>query len=265
MELKTVLIVDDNEDIRNLFFYAMKGRYNVIGVENGKDALNKLSNRAIDIVILDVMLPDMSGLHILKYIKTFYSHIPVLMITGFGSENLAVNCLRLGARDYFKKPYSLREICKKVDILVKHKEIYKRREGRKKRENVFIILSKNLTYKPQEGNEDKYKEFTPHIKRAIRFIEKNFDKNDLHLDDVAREACLSKYYFSRIFKQVSGMSYAEFLNGVRITKAKERLKDKTASILDISLSVGYNNLSHFNRVFKKSEGISPGEYRRKLH
>lgn len=251
MKLKTVLIVDDDADIRNLFSYAMKDRYNVIGVENGKDALNKLSDSAIDIVILDVMLPDMSGLHVLKYIKTFHSSIPVLMITGFGSENLAINCLRLGARDYFKKPYSLGEICKKVDLLVKHEEA--------------CVLSKNLTSKPQEGNEDKYKEFTPHIKKAIRFIEKNFDKNDLQLINVAKEACLSRCHFSRIFKQVSGISYTEFLNGVRITKAKERLRDKTESILDISLSVGYNNLSHFNRVFKKSEGISPGEYRKRLH
>jgi YesN/AraC family two-component response regulator len=254
--------VDDEIDIRKILSSSLGKRYKILEAENGREVIDKLSNNNIDIVILDIMLPDISGLQILKYIKTFHPNIPVLVLTAYSCEDLVIKCLRLGARDYFKKPFNIEEICEKIDLLLNNRA-YKGVERRKKRENIFLILRKDI--EPKEIKKKiQNKEFTPHIKKAIKYIKENFDNNELTLSKVAKEACLSQYHFSRIFKEISGVSYTNFLNGIRISKAKKLLRDKTASILDISLSVGFNNLSHFDRVFKKREGMTPTEYRRRL-
>ena len=100
-----------------------------------------------------------------------------------------------------------------------------------------------------------------HTSRAINYIEKNYH-NKISLQRVARHLGLNEAYLSSLFKQQTGQTFTEFVNLLRIEKSKELLRHSSASILDISLEVGFSNQNYFNRVFKKLTGITPGEFRR---
>lgn len=105
--------------------------------------------------------------------------------------------------------------------------------------------------------------FNPYVKKAIEYIHKNFHSS-ITLEDVADHVKINKCYFCSIFKKETGKSYSEFLNHVRIEKSKELLMNKNLSILDISLTVGFNNQAYFNTVFKKQVNMTPMEFRNYL-
>ena len=99
------------------------------------------------------------------------------------------------------------------------------------------------------------------LKDVYEYIENNYTKR-LYLDEIAKRACLSKYHFCRVFKTLTGQTVMEYVNNVRIEKAKELLRKSFLSITEICFKVGFTNLSNFNRTFKKIEAIAPSKYRK---
>jgi AraC-like DNA-binding protein len=187
----------------------------------------------VDLVILSHSR-QFSCFELLSAFKLFRPSVAVVVVTDCGSEDLAVEAFRRGAIDYFRKPFDVRELESTVRAMLEFRRKRKEKEPPQ----------------PVSG-----------LQRAMRFIEGNF-RSQLKLEQAANEAGMSISCFERHLKQRTGMSFTAYVNGLRIAKARELLGMTSASMLQIALSCGFGNQSHFNRVFKKTTGLTPGEYRK---
>lgn len=249
------MIVDDKQEIIHPFIELLSESYNVITALRGKIAIDKMkrNQRDIDLVLLDYKLPDISGLDVLKAIKQIKPCTPVILITAYGDENIAVQAFRHGVKDYIKKPFSYDELIKKIDFNLNLKSIDKCQERKVLTDDtnqfatssIYDIDSSLICY---------------NLQRCIKYIHDNY-MNKMSLDKVAFTANMSKYHFSRKFSKSLGFGYQCYLNKIRIERAKELLKDPNLSITEVAFSVGYSDLSHFERIFKKLCGCNPKQYR----
>jgi two-component system, response regulator YesN len=247
---QTILVVDDEIDVRALLRDVLsRDGYRVVEADDGEQALDILREGAacgLDLALVDCVLPKQSGLELLVLTKRHWPSIPVVIITGFGSEELAVQALRAGASDYLKKPIELDRLRATVRELTA--------SGRKGVRRGVAIAA---------GPSDDLPVVHPNVRRAIIFMRENFTE-DITLADVARAAALSKFHFSRLFHQETGLPLHEYLHELRVSRAKALLGNRHLRITEVAYAIGFNDLSHFDRVFSRIVGQSPSEYRRSL-
>jgi YesN/AraC family two-component response regulator len=180
--------------------------------------------------------------------------IPVIFVTGFGTDELVIKAFKNGADDYIKKPFSYRELRNRIEPLI---------SNRGNREKIVKGLQKRVeeaiarqTDKSACSASNYYK-----IQRALKYIENNFMRK-IGRDDVAKEACMEPTYFSKIFKDVTSKDFREYLNDHRIDKAKEILiNGSKLSITEIALALGFGDITTFERIFKRRVGLTPMQYR----
>lgn len=246
---KTILVIDDEPGIRESFRMIFKDLYPVLFAGSGKEGLN-LANKDISLIFLDYKLPDLSGLDVLREIKTHHPSIPVIMITAYGSENLCLKAFRHGAIDYIKKPFDIEEIKAKVELLLKI-----RSTGAEVRQTVFLECN-NSGRKPEGIPLHVFNGLV----RAKRYIDEHY-MSEISLSPVIKEAGMSRAYFCKYFKLLTGYSFASYLNNLKIKRATEILSNKNLSITDIAIASGYSDVSYFSRMFRKIIGCPPTRYR----
>lgn len=242
---KRILIIDDCQSARETLRIILRNTYEVILTATAHEGLRMLSED-ISLVFLDIMLPDLNGLEVLKQIKNNHPSIPVVIITAFGTEEACINALRLGARDYIKKPFNSEEILQKVEIFVNT-------IGTERRKPVFMTAEKTVTQVHYQG-------IPTHILNGVLKVKDYVNKNytvQLKLSDACRMAGISKTYFCYFFKNISGYTFKNYLHHVKVLKAKELLNDRDLSITEIAHLLGYDDSNYFSTVFKKILGTSP--------
>lgn len=230
-----ILVVDDDGDFRSELKDYLEG-YEVTEVSSGEAALGLLKKaNEIGIVILDVMMPGLNGLEVLKEIKKTSPEIHTIILTGHSSKDIAIEALKGRADDYIEKPLDIPKI----------KE----------------IIDKVLKVKLDEGNEN-FTGIKGKIEKIKHFTERNCYKK-LTLEDAAKAVCLSPKYLSRVFKQIVKKTFSEFKLEIKIDKAKELLNKTGYNINQISDKLGYENPESFIRQFKKLAGYTPTGYRKR--
>ena len=228
-----VLLVDDDREFREEFCDFLCD-YNVIEARSGEEALEILNRpNEVDIVILDVVMPGLSGTEVLKLIKARYPDLPVVILTGQGSKKTVIDALKGRADDYIEKP---------VDI-PRTQEIIER------------LLSGSLepAEAPPGGTDAK-------IKKVMPFFDRNYDKR-VSLKDAAALVALSPKYLSRLFKEKVGVGFNDYRLKARVEKAIQLLETTDYSIAEISYKLGYENPESFARLFAKVVGCTPTDYR----
>ena len=245
-----VLIVDDDVLMRAFLRDALEEEEatRVVEAHTGEQAIAILEapRWVVDLMLLDHFLPGRSGLEILKITKRRWPWIPVVIVTAFGSEDLAAQALRAGANDYLKKPVGLDTLKEAVRALT---------TARGER------TSRCVTAAVEQPDETRT--VRPNIRRALAFMCEHFAEN-ITLDDVARVAAVSRFHFCRLFHHETGVLFHEFLHRVRVTRAKALLVDRHLTVSEVAYTVGFNDLSHFDRTFRRIVGRSPTEYRMSL-
>jgi two-component system, response regulator YesN len=244
----SVLVVDDEPLVRSFLRGALAGRARVVEAEDGEQAIEVLRARArdtIDLVLVDSLLPKASGLEVLQVTKRHWPWLPVVLLSAVRSEELAVKALRAGASDYLRKPIQLRALLKVVAALTARS-----RHGPRSAKTP----SDAVGHAPALRSE---------IHKGLAFMRKHLAEH-ITLSAVAREAGLSRYYFCRLFHQETGTPFRDYLHDLRITRAKALLADRYVRVTEVAYAVGFNDLSHFDRIFRKRVGCSPSEYRRAL-
>jgi len=254
IEPSQILIVDDDTALLECYVESLSDAYRVVTAESGRVAIERVKRRSdIDLVVIDYQLSDMSGIDVMKEIKDVEPSILVLLVTGYGDEEVAVEAFRSGARDYLKKPFSMSELSTKIDFYLALRHADKQR-----RKNILPGSDKpaepgmpHSAVTPSQYNK---------IQQAVRFINDNY-RTDISHDTVAWEARMSPAHFSRIFKKVMGLSYHDYLNSRRITKAKNLLRTSAQSVTEIAVSLGFTDPTGFGRIFKKQTGHTPSAFR----
>jgi AraC-like DNA-binding protein len=167
----------------------------------------------------------------MKEIKDIASSVLVFIVSASGDEEVAIEAFRSGARNYLTKP---------------------------SRKN--LLLGSETPAQPGTPPSTVTLSQYHKIQQAVRFINDNY-RPDIRLDAAAREAGMSQSHFSRIFKKVMGLSYQEYLNSCRVTKAKNLLRTSPRSVTEIAISLGFSDPTGFGRIFKKVTGQTPSAYR----
>jgi two-component system, response regulator YesN len=237
MEKKTILIVDDDAQIRSLLRSSLEKHYIVLEASGYFEAI-RLLQYPFDLALIDYLLPDRDGFEVVKILREVYPTLPVIIMTGHTDENLVIKAIRRDVTDYIKKPLDLKYLRKRLSEMFAEVRDPQKYEGVETRE--YYVLDGIASY-----------------------IEASY-MQDLNLEKISKMACMSRFRFCRAFKERFGKSFISYLNTVRIRKASELLRKPNYSIQEISYDVGYRNAGHFNRVFKTVHKISPREYRKKL-
>jgi len=256
MDQGKILITEDEESLRFVLKKALEDEgYWVQTAANGESARRSLTDTSFDVALMDIKLPDISGIEVLKEIKKIKPCVPTIIITAFGSENIAVKAFRCGARDYVKKPFSNDELLRRINFCLSL-NIIEQAKHRKVLTSEAEEFAADFVSRTKPGRKNH------NLQQALNYIHNNFS-TEITLDRVAGTAGLSKYHFSRCFKEMTGLTYQSYLNRVRIEQAKKLLNDDALSITDTGYAVGYSDLTHFERIFKKLTGTTPSQYRRR--
>ena len=192
----------------------------------------------------------MLGSDVLAELKKRSPFMPVIVVTAFGDEEVAVASFRSGATDYLRKPFKVPELLERIRFCLLHNAP----SGFSKRDTDLGERSKNdaCGILPLSYDSDK-------VQQAIRYIDENYPIK-INRGEIADLLCISKSYFSRLFKKATGKSLPVYLNDRRIKKAKALLKREGVTVAEVALSTGYDDLTHFERVFKKATALTPSEY-----
>ena len=252
--LPVVLVVDDDAPVRSFMRIALEGTAKLVEAPDGEQALRMLERqggRNLDLVLLDYVIPKRSGLEILRVVRLQWPWIPVVIITGFGSEDLAIHALRAGARDYLRKPIDVDQLRQTVVTLTA-----KRSSGTRPEPGILMEESADAAM-------DAPRAVHQGIARALAFAGKHFTES-ITLSEMAREASLSKFHFCRLFHREMGFSFRECLQGLRVRRARALLADPGLSVTEVAYAAGFNDLSHFDKVFRRIVGVPPSEYRKSI-
>lgn len=248
--MKRVLVITADDELGlMLLSMAGKGHFEAC-VKPFSQGLEEVRRWKPHLVILDIL--DDSDLHLCSEIRNLSLSMPLIIIASYESEKNALRAFRSGAWDYFRKPVDPDILGRAISVALNsgHEKVT--------REEYLQRL-----WSAQEGNEEgKTDSYVPfQIKRVIRFMELNL-KKAMTLDDMASIAGMSKYHFCRTFKQHLKTSPFSYLHRLRVNAAKEMLlSDPSIPITDVALNSGYSSIVQFERMFRKTVGLSPRQYK----
>ena len=242
--------MDDDEEIGQYISNELGNNYHFSICYNGREAIHELLTNHYDVVIADVMMPEMDGFTLLRLIKTNVnlSHIPVIMLTSLTNVGNRLEGLKKGADAYLNKPFVMDELHLTIDNLIANhlrlKGLYSgtlKQEG--KVENVDV-----------KGNNEQLME------RIMESINKHLDDNEYNIETLCNEVGISRAHLHRKMKEMTGISISEFIRNLRLEQAARLLKEQKLNVTQVAFTVGFNNQSHFSTVFRKYFGMSPSEF-----
>lgn len=247
----TLLIVEDNTDMRSFLRDSFTYTYNILQAENGKEGLEILVKQAVDLIISDVMMPVMDGITFTKEVKEnlSYSHIPLVLLTAKTDNQSKVTGIKSGADAYIEKPFSTQVLRAQIENLLDS-----RKKLRKKfSEMPFVPLDSVAVNKADEQ----------FLSKMNTIIEKNISNVDFSIDVLAEQLCISRSGLFAKIKTLVEMTPNELIQLVRLKKAAELLSTQKYRINEICYQVGFNNPSYFSKCFQKQFGVLPKDFMNK--
>ena len=257
-----ILIIEDNEELRHFICGVLAREYVVLEAGNGCQGLEMTLRELPDIVISDIMMPEMDGIEYLKRVKgnNDICHIPIILLSAKSSLNDQIQGLEYGADEYITKPFSSAYLKARVDSLLKQRQILydyyisKMREGEKD-----TSLMEQLTPStPQVTHFDN-----DFIRNILQSVEENIQNSEFKIDDLAEAMSMSRTVFYRKVKSLMGVSPVDFVKTMRIKRAVQLLEQDEFTVSEVGYMSGFTTPQYFSRVFKEAMGCTPKEYRLK--
>jgi signal transduction histidine kinase/DNA-binding response OmpR family regulator len=245
----SLLIVEDNPDLRNFIGSCFKNEFTILNAANGEEGYALGTDKMPTLIISDVMMPKMNGIDLATKLKTDErsSHIPIILLTAKTDVKSRIEGLQTGADDYLAKPFSAEELSVRVRNLINQ---------RKKLVEKYKAGMMTISEPPSKeaSIDDKF------ILRAKNLVEKHMSDPAFGVEKFAEEMHLSRAQLFRKIKALRGISPTEFINTIRLQKAATLILAKADTLTQISYSVGFNEQSYFAKRFRKKFGVSPSEY-----
>lgn len=245
----TVLVIDDNTDIRQYERTLLQDEYIVLEAADGKEGLAVALKEVPDLVICDVMMPVMDGLELTEQLKTntATSHIPVIMLTAKTLEEHRAEGYEHGADSYITKPFHSKVLLARIENLLRQRQLLKNLyQGTKEAEKE--ISEAHL--------EDRDKQF---LKQLQAIIQKNLSDSEFGVEDMGQQIGLSRVQLYRKVKAMTGSSVVDLLRKARLAKARRLLETRSMSVSEVAYEVGFSAPSYFTKCFKEEYGMLPGD------
>nr|WP_254424802.1 substrate-binding domain-containing protein [Capnocytophaga sp. oral taxon 878] len=247
-EKPTVLIVEDNEDMRQFIRYILSDSYNLIEAENGEEGFEVAKKHLPDVVISDVMMPKTDGFDLCQLIKTNVAtnHIPVILLTAYALDEQKQVGFESGADAYISKPFNVKLLKTRVRKLI---------ENRKKIRESFSNFLLNETKQETLGKVEQQ-----FITDFTHYVENSIANPEMNIDEIADALGLSRSNLYRKIKSLTDYSPNELIRTIRVKYAKQLLNSKAKSISEVAYEVGFSSPSYFAKCFKDFYNESPTEY-----
>ena len=267
-EQPTVLVVDDNADIRAYIHSILQSRYRIIEAADGEQGLKVAREEVPDLILSDVMMPVMNGLDFCRQVKADFvtSHIPVILVTARAMNQHQVEGYESGADAYITKPFVADVLLARVDNLLKSRRVLKNLWNQPV-EKQGVEVNQDLQPASPEVKETIPQEETPpaaenaFITRFKKVVDERMSDSDLSVETIAAELALSRVQLYRKVKALTGCTPVDLLRKARLSKALELLADPELTVSEIAYRVGFTSPSYFTKCFKDEYGKVPGEVR----
>jgi predicted outer membrane repeat protein len=248
LEKPSLLIVEDNSDIRKYITGILKSQYNIIEAKDGEEGLNKSFDHIPDLIISDIMMPKMDGFQMCSKLKTDSrtSHIPIIILTAKATMKDKISGLEIGADEYIMKPFEAEELKARIRNLLEQR---KRLHEHFRKYGLVEIEELNITSFDQKL-----------IQKSIEVINNNLSNTNLSVEVLASNLAISKWVLNKKLSAITGDTPAEFIKRIRLSKAAKLIEHSTGNISEIALEVGFSNPAYFAECFKKQFGLPPSQY-----
>jgi len=246
-----VLIVEDNHQLRTFIERLFRKKYHTYTAENGVQALKIIEELPIDIVLSDIVMPEMDGLELCRLIKSNLntSHIEVLLLTAKNSIDDRIESYNAGADGYLSKPFELKVLEARIASLIRNR--------RHKTDQFKSNFDLNISSMEFASIDEKF------LENAVAVIEEHLSEPDFDLDMFSGKLNMSKSSLYRKIKSLTQLSPVEFTKNIRLKHACQLLKNQQGNISDVAYSVGFADPKYFTSCFKAEFGMTPTEFLRK--
>ncbi|MEG1992979.1 MAG: response regulator [Acetivibrio sp.] len=251
---KVIIIDDEPIIVEGLTRMVPWEKYNceiIATAEDGIEGAALIRQHHPDLIFSDIAMPGQNGLEMIAGLKSEFPNMMISILTGYRDFNYAQQAIRLGVTRFLLKPSNMDEIEEALEFMTE-------KLGKVDRKP----LKEDVTEEPEEmEKETAASSFI--VRNALKYIESNYTQK-LTLLEVAEKTYVSQWHLSKLLNKHTGNNFSEILNNIRIQKAVELLKDPSLRIGNIAEEVGFLDMAHFSRVFKKIMGVSANEYRNKM-
>lgn len=248
-----VLLVEDNEGIRSMLNDRLSSSFLITLAANGKEALDILSTKTVDVIVTDIMMPEMDGFELCRQIKANpdLSHIPVVFITAKNDIDSKVKGLQFGAEAYIEKPFSIKYLREMVVTLLEN-----RRRAREAFAKKPFFQAENI---PVNKEDEKFME------KVLAIIKENMEDENFNVESLGDKMCMSRSNLLRHIKAVFNLSPSELIRVVRLKTAAELIKTGGYTLGEISRKIGISSQSYFTKMFFKQFNVMPNEFARQVN
>ncbi|WP_368153970.1 response regulator transcription factor, partial [Bacteroides cellulosilyticus] len=262
----SVLVVEDNEELRHFMVNILRKDYHVIEAENGKTGLEKIKSKIPDLVISDIMMPCLDGIELLEEVKKDYnvSHIPFVLLSAKATLDDRIKGLEYGADDYITKPFSSGYLRARISSLLKQRSILREHFMKEVlpvagKEPVAIQGDALENLSPSVPQITSYDE--EFIHKIIQAVEERLQDSDFKIEDLADSMNIGRSVFYKKVKSILGVSPIELVKDMRIKRAIQLLETGNYNISQIAYMSGFSSSQYFSRVFKELKNCTPSEYK----
>lgn len=244
----TVLITEDNNDFRNYLIDCLSEHFNMMEASNGKEAWKKLMQAEPDVVVSDILMPEMDGVEFCTKMKKDprTAHIPVIMLTSLYSDEQKVRAFDAGASEYITKPFNFEILLRSIRSAIQLQEFIHKSENRMDvapSEIEIIPLDERL------------------INNAKRIVEDNMSNADFSVQELSRELGVSRGQLYKKTLEITGKTPIEFIRAIRLKRAAALLSKSQMTVAEVAYAVGFNNPKYFANYFRAEYNILPSKYR----
>lgn len=242
----TLLIVEDNTELRNYLKNEFKSQYKILLAKNGKEGLDIAKKNFPDVIITDVIMPEMDGFSFCKQIKTDIktSHIPLLMLTAKTQVENRMQGIENGADAYMAKPFDVGLLKLRLSQLITSRQ---------------LIFNKYFSIIGDSDNKNATSLDKEFIEKVMSYINKNISDSNLNVESLASHLNLSRSQFYRKIKALTNQTANEFIRNIRLMKAKQIIESGKSNISEVCYNVGFSSPSYFTKCFKSHFGVLPKE------
>jgi len=249
-QVMCILVVEDNDDLRNFMQYPLQADFEVLLARDGVEAWDIIQKKMPDLVISDVMMPKMDGFELCKLLKSTYetSHIPLILLTSLSGKAEQLHGLGLGADDYLTKPFDMTLLVQRIKSIIRNRKVVK--------EKALKLI---------KGSGDKNEHILTNVhndefvKKMLEIVRVNMANTEFGKDDFASAMNVSTSLLYKKVKSLTDQSPTDFIKMVRLDYAVELLKNHNYSVTEVSEQCGFSSIGYFSTVFKKHFGKSPNE------
>ncbi len=247
-EKPLVLIVEDNEDLRFYLKDNLKRNYSIIEAGNGREALNKAFLHIPEIIVSDIMMPEMNGIELCTKLKNDKrtSHIPIILLTAKSEQEHQLEGYNSGAADYIIKPFNFEILESKLKNIISQ------------REDIRKSFQRYISVNPSEIKVESIDEKL--IQKALEIVEKNISNSEFLVEDLSRELGMSRVNLYKKLLSITGKTPIEFIRTIRLKRAAQLLKGNGLSVSEVAFKVGFNNPKYFTKYFKEEFDVLPSQY-----